>query len=288
MTYVSGYSHNRLFVIYFVLLSFQAKVLGQLSYHVEGKYAGVSAQGMAIYKNSAILLNNTGLCRVYDLKNKLLLSTLKLGSYHTNNHASVATFGVEKYGIKKMPVIYISEWNKPYRCFVESLNDTTSTLLQTIRVKPYNNDSVVGNWIVDRGKRRIYTVTNGPVINKKNKDRIRKIIAYRLPQLEEGEFVNLTSEDVVDSFYVTFPNVLQGGTIKGKYLYLPTGLDKSQSKREDSERTIYIVNLKTHQIVRKIDLTNITDNEPEDCDFYKGKLLLYCGQSGGLYEIPTK
>ncbi len=41
-------------------------------------------------------------------------------------------------------------------------------------------------------------------------------------------------------------------------------------------------------IERTIDLTDVTENEPEDMDFYHGKALLYTGQGGGLYEVNLK
>ena len=124
--------------------------------------------------------------------------------------------------------------------------------------------------------------------NSNEKQILHRINYYRLPRLREGKHVVLSDKDVLDSFDIFFPNMLQGGTIKGDYLYLPTGLCDTSEVRADKERSLIIVNLKTHKIEQKIDLTNLTKDEPEDCGFYKNKLLLFCGQSGGLYEIPLK
>ena len=117
---------------------------------------------------------------------------------------------------------------------------------------------------------------------------LHRINKYRIPKLREGKNVILTDKDVLDSFDIEFPNMLQGGTIKGNYLYLPTGQQESVSNKKVKERVLIVVNLKTHKIERKIDLRGVTKKEPEDCDFYKGKLILYCGQSGGLCKIPFK
>ena len=54
---------------------------------------------------------------------------------------------------------------------------------------------------------------------------------------------------------------------------------------KSGKREIMVIDLKQKLIKQKICLTNITVNEPEDVDFYRRKLLLYCGQTGGLYCI---
>ena len=68
-------------------------------------------------------------------------------------------------------------------------------------------------------------------------------------------------------------------------MYLPTGLQESARGRFNAERALQVINLKKRQIVRKVDLSFVTTNEPEDIDFYKGKALLYCGQEGGIYKV---
>lgn len=40
--------------------------------------------------------------------------------------------------------------------------------------------------------------------------------------------------------------------------------------------------------MKTIDLTYVTTNEPEDIDFYKNKILLYCNGEGGIYELKFK
>lgn len=260
----------------------------QPKYNVKGQFKKQSAQGFAVYKSTAILLNHSGLCRVYDLKKKRVIGNYILGSKGKNNHANCASLGIEKHDGNKRPVLYVSECSVPGRCFVESWTDTSSVLLQTISLKK-GGEKVVRNWIVDKKKKGLYAIDRREA--KSNGDEwtcIHSITRYRLPKLSEGKSVVLSEKDVLDSFDILFPNMLQGGIIKGDYLYLPTGLCDTSEVRADKERSLIIVNLKSHKIEQKIDLTNLTKDEPEDCDFYKNKLLLFCGQSGGLYEIPLK
>ncbi len=248
---------------------------------VDGTYKNLSAQGMCIAGDKAYLMNNTGVCRVFDLKRQRVKSEFLLNSYSKSNHVNSASW----YN----GVIYVSECASPCRCFVEKIyGDTCSVIVQTIEVNRNKENSIAHDWVVDGKTQSLYTVSNLKHFYLKEKRGVHRITRYRLPALEDGSNITLTDADVIESFDVEFPNLLQGACIKGKYLYLPTGLHKGNEERLDSERTLIIINLRKHMIEGKIDIGTIMSNEPEDCDFYKGRLLLFCGQSGGIYEIPTK
>lgn len=62
-------------------------------------------------------------------------------------------------------------------------------------------------------------------------------------------------------------------------------LDELSSSKKDAKRCLIIVNLKKKRISKEIELTNVTTNEPEDIDFWDRKIVMYCGQTGGLYKI---
>ena len=68
-------------------------------------------------------------------------------------------------------------------------------------------------------------------------------------------------------------------------MYLPTGLQESARGRYNAERAIQVIDLEKKKLIKRIDLTYITTNEPEDLDFFEGKALLYCGQEGGIYKV---
>lgn len=55
----------------------------------------------------------------------------------------------------------------------------------------------------------------------------------------------------------------------------------------NANRILQVIDLEKKVICNQIDLTYITTNEPEDVDFYDNKLLLYCGQQGGIYDISN-
>lgn len=256
---------------------------------VAGEYKNLPAQGMAIYGDRCFMLNITGHCRVFDLKKKKLVNDFRLGCYSLTNHANSASFGIEIIGKSQCPLMYVSECSSSYRCFVENISDSGSVLVQTIQATYNGKPEVIHDWVVDKAHRFLYGIrtTSNAVDSAGN--RLNTIVKYRLPRINEGDRVVLTEEDKIDQYDLLFVNVLQGSIIKKNKLYLPVGnLKFKEEERERDRRALIIVDLRKRKIVNKLDINNVTDNEPEDCDFYKGKLLLYCGQSGGLYEIPIK
>ncbi len=271
-------------ILLFLLIQ-QYSIYAQLKYPIVGTYKGKSAQGMAIWEDSAFLFNDGGHCRVLNLKTGELIREFDLASAGKNTHVNAACFGSECPQGGNLPVIYISEYKSPSRCFVEHIKDSGCVLLQTIKIYENGKNAFVQSWIVDNKNKFIYAIAReAPLKGEKNSDKV-KISKYRLPQLSEGADIVFTEKDCLDTFIVVFPSGTQGGVIKGRYIYLPTGLQESARGQFNAERTIQVIDLKKKYLVKRIDLTYITTNEPEDLDFYKGKALLYCGQEGGLYKV---
>lgn len=255
----------------------------QLVYPVVGTYKNKSAQGMAIWQDKAYLFNDGGHCRVMDLKSGIILREFNLASASEKTHVNAACFGKELYN--NFPVIYISEYNKPSRCFVECVDDVGSKLIQTIQAKEDGNNVYVQSWIVDTEREHIYAIARqSPPKGEKNSS-IVKITKYQLPKYKDGKEITLSEKNVLDFFCAEFSSGTQGGCIIGKYMYLPTGLAESSKGAFNAKRVLQIIDLEKKKLVKHIDLTYLTTNEPEDLDFYGDKCLLYCGQQGGIYEI---
>lgn len=253
-------------------------------YSVTGVYNKKSAQGMAVYKGKIFLLNDQGFCRVYDLIERKNVGNFPLSSANKNNHANCASFGTEyPVGNREFPALYVSECRKPYRCFVENVTMDSAMLIQTLRYGEEKETQVVHNWIVDREERKLYAVSR---MSKAASDSVC-ITRFRLPFLIEGN-VTFKEKDVEERFCVMFPNLLQGGTIRNGYLYLSVGLHTGNEGRKDAERAIVIIDLRKRSISRIVSLQDKVVNEPEDVDFYGNNLLLFCGQTGGIYPINVK
>ena len=267
------------------LFSSHLTIFAQMKYPIVGTYKGKSAQGMAIWEDNAYLFNDGGHCRVLNLVSGKVQREFDLASAGGKTHVNAACFSWESTNESTIPVIYISEYNSPSRCFVESIGESANTLVQTIQAQENGKVMFVQSWIVDGKERSLYAIarTAAPK-GEKNSSKVR-IIKYRLPLLNEGKEIILSEKDIQDSFYVEFASGTQGGVIKGKYLYLPTGLQESSRGQFNAERAIQVIDLKKKKLVKRVDLTYITTNEPEDLDFYKGKAFLYCGQEGGIYQV---
>lgn len=270
-------------IVYFisVILFVMTFNINQYDYPVKGSFKGHSAQGMAICDDYAFLLNDSGLCRIYDLKKKEVLCDFPLKSANPRNHANSASFGIEYLDSNSQyPAFYISECRIPSRCFVEDVTLGCSRLIQTLRFEKNGKSALVHTWIVDAISRKLYGLTSQ---KKQNGGTCILIRRFRLPSLSEGDIV-FTEKDIEEEFDISIPNLLQGGAIRDNILYLPMGLH-GKGDTEMSERAIVLIDLRQQKVIDKIVLNDLTKNEPEDVDFYGGELLMYCGQQGGLWKI---
>ena len=243
---------------------------------------------MAIWENKAFLFNDGGYCRILNLETSKVERAFYLTSAGNHTHVNAACFGKEHVYNNRTPIIYISEYNIPSRCFVENLNDSASTLVQTIQIMDKGKPVFVQSWIPDNDRDFLYAIARlPPPKGEKNTSKVG-ISKYRLPSLDEGNTIVFSPNECIDFFVVDFASGTQGGIIKGKYLYLPTGLQESARGNFNAERALQVIDLEKKKLVKRIDLTFVTTNEPEDIDFYGNKALLFCGQEGGIYEINLK
>ena len=261
----------------------------QLRYPIVGTFMKKSAQGMAIFGDSAYLMNSSGLCRVLDLRKGMVVRHFNLASSAKNNHANTICFRCDKGSLQGLPLAYISECTGKGRCFVEQFGGTSSRLVQSIETTKQGRNWRMANWTLDNKKGYLY----GMVRNKKeiidSSGNVNcTIVKYRIPDISEGSEIVFSENDVLEQFNVIFPNVMQGVKIRGKYMYIVSGQPQSLGERRDARREIFVIDLMKKKIVKTIDLTYVTTNEPEDIDFYGKKCLLFCGHEGGIYEVNMK
>ena len=233
------------------------------------KSHGLPNEGFAVYGNYAFALYLTGICDIYDLNTKQFVNSFHLGSYSSTNHANVADFGIEfPEGNRDFPAMYVSECLNKRRCFVEDITTTGSKLIQTISV-----DSVVTgkmDFLIDRKRKLIYVVSSsGTTYN---------IIAFRLPQLSEGNNVVLTGKDIFEKFAITAKGTPQGLFIYNGYMYsLMSG-----------PNNLYEINLTNPD--HEVSIINFEPNFPgwecEDLYLYQNYLLISFN-GGGVYSFKN-
>ena len=273
------------FLLTFLFALFTSPVLTQLAYPVVGAYKGKSAQGMAVYNDSAYVFNDGGRCRVLSLKSGEVVREFFLGSSPQKPHVNTACFGKERPIDSDMPYMYISETRGQFRCFVEQLVADSSLHVQTITAKVKGKPLSMKTWVVDTRNGYFYGITRDYRKLNEKKEYRNTLYRLRLPKISEGKDVVLTEADILDKYDLYFASGIQGGKIKGDNLYISAGREETVRDRVDAKRVIYVVDLKKRCIKKTIDMTFVTVNEPEDIDFYKGDILLFCGQNGGIYKV---
>lgn len=257
----------------------------QLRYPIVGRYNGKAGQAMAIWGENAYIFNDGGHCRVYNLVSEKLSSEYDISSAYVDNHVNACCFGNEYARGNDIPYIYITECRNDCRCFVEEIKPDTTILKQSIRAVINGSPLRVIDWVVDNTSNRLYAITRTDKTLKTEGYSKNTVIVFRLPAIEEGKEVILGSTDIEYKYVLNFPNILQDAKIKEGKLYILTGLHQSRADHVDGGRAIIVVDLKTRKIQKLIDLTYVTVNEPEGIDFYNNKILVFCGQEGGIYEV---
>ena len=254
---------------------------------VETNYQKKWGEGMAIHGQYIFLLTNTGLCRIYDMREDLFVGSVALASAHAKNHANNACFGVEyPKDNNKFPALYISECEAPYRCYVENITEYESRLIQIIQFQIDNKPQAVHDWIVDIVTNNIYAVTQLYPFNKERNGFATQIVKFGLPSINTQEVI-LSDVDIEDSFEVFFPHILQGGVIHNHTLYLPSGASADSQVQYGKEKAIVIIDLKEKKIKRIIDVQDILNNEPEGGALSGKSLIISCAPKG-LYQFFLK
>ena len=247
-------------------------------------------QGMSIYGDYLVSLQNTGLATLYRLTDSGMesLHQFPLASHHEVNHANVADFGnerVEKDDV--LPVLYVSQCSrKRYEgmkdvCFVERIQPNADPqLVQTIVLD--DPDGLFGyalQWVIDH--RRKLLVGYGNTIENLAEGNRWRMMTFRLPRLSEGAIVHLRPEDALDNYCIQeldprFPSqqIGQGACIIRDWMLIPVGLgtDKQPS-------ILYVWNLKKKRLDGIYDFQEQIPAEFEDCAPYRNSLLM---QTNGM------
>ena len=266
----------------------KADYLGQLEGECH-KQKGHSYQGMDVFGNYLVSLQDKGVATIYRLsgRNYRKVSQFHLASYDEVNHSNVLSFGCEKYDRKDpFPLAYISQCHrKPYKgmkdvLFVERIapDMQSSSLVQTILYDDRNGDfGYALQWVIDRPNRMLYGYGN--TIDNTNPANRHRIIKFRLPALEEGSFVVLKPEDALKNYLIedasgfSFNPIGQGLYVyKGK-LYMPTGVAKYETPS-----ILYVWDLAAKSM-EAVDLSRCTAGELEDISRYNGRFIVQ-GQDG--------
>lgn len=255
-------------------------------------------QGLAIYGDYVVSLQNTGQATIYRLCDDSLqrLRQFPLASQAAENHANVAFFGTERYDAKdEFPLLYISQCARQrYKgmkdvCFVERISLTEPPqLVQTIILD--DTEGLFGyalQWIIDRKHNHLIGYGN-TVENMGAGNRWRTMI-FPMPHLSEGSIVHLRPSDALDNYCIQdldsrFPSnhIGQGASVIRDQMFIPIGLGTAQHPS-----ILYVWNLRTKRLDHIIDFQQQVPHEFEDCEPYRHDLIMQTN-GGGLLRIKPK
>lgn len=255
-------------------------------------------QGMAIYGDYVVSLQNTGQATIYRLHDDSLqlLRQFPLASNAKENHANVAFFGTERYDSKDdFPLLYVSQCSKQrYKgmkdvCFVERISLTEAPqLVQTIILD--DPDGLFGyalQWIIDRKHNHLIGYGN-TVENMGAGNRWRTMI-FPMPRISDGPIVHLRPSDALDNYCIQdldsrFPSnhIGQGACVIRDQMFIPIGLGTAQHPS-----ILYVWNLRAKRLDHIIDFQQQVPHEFEDCEPYRHDLIMQTN-GGGLLRIKPK
>lgn len=256
-------------------------------------------QGMAIWNDYLVSLQNTGMATIYRLKdnNMQMLRQFPLASQMPENHANVAFFGTERYHKNdKFPLLYVSQCSKQrYKgmkdvCFVERISLTEEPrLVQTIVLDDPNGlFGYALQWMIDTKHNHLIGYGN-TVENMGQGNRWRTMI-FPMPRLNDGPIVHLRPQDAIDNYCIQdfdprFPSnhIGQGACVVKDQMFIPVGVgtDKQPS-------ILYVWNLREKRLDNIIDFQKQVPHEFEDCEPYRRNLIMQTNGGGVIRFTPTR
>ena len=248
-------------------------------------------QGMSIYGDYLVSLQNTGIATIYRLRADSMerLRQFPLASNHKANHANVASFGIERYAKEDaFPLLYVSQCSRErYNglkdvCFVERISlDAEPQLVQTIILD--DPDGLFGyalQWVIDH-RRRLLIGYGNTIENLAQGNRWR-IMTFRLPTLSQGSEVHLSPSDALDNYCIqdldtrfASQQIGQGACIVNGRMYIPVGVGTAQQPS-----ILYVWNLRRKCLEKVLNFQTLVPHEFEDCEPYRRDLIMQTNGAG--------
>lgn len=273
--------------------TFTSRCLGKLQ-----GVAGQAYQGLDVWQDYAVSLQNTGYATIYRLDGSTglnVVSQFPLGSNSKYNHANVASFSNQYYSPgDKFPLLLVSQSykqavdGKKDLLYVERISNDMKKSQLVATINFVDSGHLCGyavQWVYDHENDMLYGFANTRSnLDSLNQHRILKFRMPRLTGLPLGAEVKLTASGLLENYLVeeTFPHyymqIGQGLMIKDGLLYMPVGLGTPPHPS-----ILYVWDLTRHVMRNAIDMSQATSGELEDCAEHDGKLIMQ--SQGALYEI---
>jgi len=260
---------------------------------------GQSYQGMAIWGDYVVSLQNTGQATIYRLSADGLekLNQFPLASQMKENHANVAFFGKERYDkTDEFPLLYVSQCSKQRYgdmkdvCFVERISLTKAPkLVQTIVLD--DEEGLFGyalQWMIDR--KRGLLIGYGNTVENMGKGNRWRTMTFKMPKLSDGEVVHLNPKDALENYCIQdldprFPSnhIGQGACVIKDQMFIPIGLGT-----EKHPSILYVWNLRKKRLDHIINFQQQVPHEFEDCEPHGRDLIMQTNGMGLVRFTPLE
>lgn len=171
-------------------------------------------QGLAVWKNYAVVCHDGGMCVVYDLKKKKHVNHFQLPGQ--KSHCNNAMFGWDKYSADSaFPLLYVTDCVDCGKCYVYDFSADGATLVQTIHLKEKPAGENGGNgWYCDAEKKTLCMHWTG-------------VYWENLPMPAKDDTDPVISIEGVDpDGEMALPAIHQGACRFKGVTYFPCGFDK--------------------------------------------------------------
>lgn len=255
-------------------------------------------QSFAIWKDWAVFIrqkDNQLIADVVNIMSGIIIASQKLDYGDFNlPHANVCCFGPQKYSDDSVtPLLYVSQWSYSSERGVIAYDLFFDDGLLTIRpvqfILPQISSDIIGSgdidWVIDSDRNELYAFAykkSGPSTIEKDNEEI--ITCFKLPDINHGQIVYLSSEDVLKKWHYSTFNYSQDKCYYQDKIYILSG---GEEKRFSHMNRLRVLNVKTGIIESVWDLTKTGAGlkEPEGLSVYNNMLLMtYLSDSSILWR----
>ncbi|MBQ0115999.1 MAG: hypothetical protein KBT10_09040 [Bacteroidales bacterium] len=241
-------------------------------------------QGGALYGNYIFMGNSrNSTILIYDISTGKQVGTMECPVVL---HHNTMAFGIEGNG--QFPYLYCSEWDGQHRiCAFSITKDGDKWGMKLVQTIYTNNVSAArmgkGNldFAIDEDNDRLiliaYTKVDGSDHVGNNS---QYSIVRRMPQIADGATVNISDDDITETFTLDVTEFRQDCLYNNGKLFITAGVPGWGLDRS----LLYVVNLEKHCYDNIIDLKQVDSDEPETLELYDGGFL-YIPIHGAAYKL---
>lgn len=243
-------------------------------------------QASALYGDYLFICMNTTnssvAYRVYNVKTGELVTTMACPNAL---HANSVYFAEQLHdGNSSFPYLYVGQWDRPGDVYVFDVSSAfVMTLVQKISFSGVSS-SLIGSGMVDFAideiNKKIYSISYLLNSDSQRTGNATMFCRYGLPEVDEGN-ITFADADVEEHYRLPIIVARQACLFKDGYIYMLGGVPSWN----DAPSVLVAVDVALKQYVSKIDLSQVTDKEPEGLVMYDNEIPLLTSYDQNVYKL---